>query len=370
MLSFGSMRNSSPYRGFILLLLAQCFLFGFSISTFAQDETGAQNRIFKTKMRASSASELMAGKIAVHLWGIESIAAALPAFKLKARGELADVVADGDVECEIKRRDVSGIFAQCQNATGLDLGLYMIQQGYASVDRTAVYGSVFEDVYVQAEREAQQKNMGIWAHGSGGADGGSGLNGSVLLMIGGAFLLGVITVIGALSFVMKRGFQKLLDAQQVNTDLMMKERKLKDKERSIVATMIDTELKANKSKIEAYLVVYEEMLNALKDPERPPKYKKAGDIVQAQPVLSRAIFDRNNDKLDVLGHELSSDLVHFYARIKTNPDYQNLEPDMSLDKAIELVAEAVYSAQRMNDLADNLIEAFERSGVTRERSMP
>ena len=75
---------------------------------------------------------------------------------------IGNAIAGGKVECEIKKRDTSGIAAQCQNVSDLDLGLFMIQKGYVTVDREAVYGSVFEDVYIQAETEAQNRNLGIW----------------------------------------------------------------------------------------------------------------------------------------------------------------------------------------------------------------
>lgn len=335
------------------------------VAPIVQSET--QSRVFETTMRAASASVLVAGKLSVNLWGVEEIFSAPPALKLKARTALANAITGGKVSCEIKKRDASGVLAQCENAGDLDLGLFMIQQGYVTVDRGMVYGSVFEDVYVQAEMEAQARNLGIWGQASGDNSGSGSSDGSLLISLGFILFLCIVSAFTVLSIIIMRGFRQVIEAQNNNIDMMAKERKLKDKERSIVATMLDSELKANKSKLEAYLVVYEEMLSALKDPEKQPKYKKSGDIVQMQPVLSRAIFDRNNDKLDVMGRRLSSELIHFYARIKTNPDYQNLEPDMALEEAVELVEGAVSSARRMNDLADRLLQSFEESGVTRDR---
>lgn len=335
------------------------------VAPIVQSET--QSRVFETTMRAASASVLVAGKLSVNLWGVEEIFSAPPALKLKARTALANAITGGKVSCEIKKRDASGVLAQCENAGDLDLGLFMIQQGYVTVDRGMVYGSVFEDVYVQAEMEAQARNLGIWGQASGDNSGSGSSDGSLLISLGFILFLCIVSAFTVLSIIIMRGFRQVIEAQNNNIDMMAKERKLKDKERSIVATMLDSELKANKSKLEAYLVVYEEMLAALKDPEKQPKYKKSGDIVQMQPVLSRAIFDRNNDKLDVMGRRLSSELIHFYARIKTNPDYQNLEPDMALEEAVELVEGAVSSARRMNDLADRLLQSFEESGVTRDR---
>lgn len=146
--------------------------------------------------------------------------------------------------------------------------------------------------------------------------------------------------------------------------MMAKERKLREKERNIIAVMVDSEIKANKAKIEAYLVVYEEMLKALKDPDRPPKYKKAGDIVQKQPALDRSVFDRNTDKLDLLGRDLASEMIHFYARIKSSPEYENLEPDMELEQVTAIVEDVVKRGGRLNELAEKLLGSIESSGLT------
>lgn len=334
---------------------------------YAQQETSTQNTVFEANARAASAGVLVAGNANINLWGVEEIGAASPTFQLRARTALANAVSSDKVQCEIKKRDTTGLWAQCESADDVDLSLFMIQQGFVTVDRAAVYGSVFEDAYVQAEMEAQDKDLGIWGEKSSSGNSGQGNDGALMISLGFVLFLCIIAAFTALSIIIMRGFKQVITAQKASMNLMARERKVKDKERSIVAVMFDSELKANKSKIEAYLVVYEEMLSALRDPERPPKYKKAGDVVQMKPALSREVFDRNTDKLDSMGRELSSAIIHFYARIKTNPDYQNLDPDTPLDEAIAVVEDAVKGGRRLNDLADKLIQMFEESGVTDER---
>ncbi len=320
-------------------------------------------------MRAASSTVLMSGQTAVNLWGAEEIVSASPTFKLKARTALANIIAGEKVECEVKSRSAEGVWAQCVNGNDMDLSLFMIQQGYVTVDRGAVYGSVFEEVYVQAEKEAQERVLGVWG-AAAASDGGSAASsdGSLMMSLGFILFIFIVAAFAVLSIIIMRGFKQVIDAQKSSLNILEKERQLKNKERSIVATMFDSELKANKSKIEAYLVVYEETLAALRDPERTPKYKKAGDIVQLQPALNRGIFDRNTNRLDILGRKLSSALIHFYARIKTNPDYENLEPTTPLEEAVQVLEKAVKSAQRLNRLADDLINGFEESGVTEERN--
>ena len=45
--------------------------------------------------------------------------------------------------------------AQCVNYAEEDLSLFLLQQGYVSVNRTEIYGSLYEAPYIQAELQAQ-----------------------------------------------------------------------------------------------------------------------------------------------------------------------------------------------------------------------
>lgn len=331
-----------------------------------ENEKPATKNTFETQARAVSAVTVMSGKTPIRLWGIESAEGIDPSIRLHARTSLDNLISGKKISCELKARSASDIQAQCVNSADQDLSLYMLQQGFVTADRAAVYGTVFESAYIQAEARAQDKGIGIWATPTSG---GSGRAADGVLMLSFGFIL-FLCIIGAftfLSIIVMRGFQKVVDAQSDNIEMIMKERKLRNQEREVVAVMLDSELKANKAKIEAYLAVYEEMLRSMKDPERPPKYKKSGDILQRQPALARSVFDRNTDKIDILGSRLSSELVHFYARIKSNPEYVNLEPDMELDEVLEVIERSLKHARRLNDLARRLLDSFAASGITSEK---
>ena len=256
----------------------------FAMPALAQEPDVQTSRTFKAKMRAVDAGSLVAGKTKVVLWGVRSVDNLPVLLAEKGRIKLDNAVEDGVVECELKSRNSQHLIAQCVNQDDQDLGLLMLQEGYVSVDRGVVYGSLFEEPYLQAEGNAQSGEIGIWASheetGSGGADA------SWLIVMAIILFIVILAAVGILSFIIMRGFEKVIDAQNRNIDMMGRERKLKNKERSVVASMLDSEIKANKSKIEAYLVVYEEMLADMNNPQRQPKYKKAGDIVQKQPLWS------------------------------------------------------------------------------------
>lgn len=320
-------------------------------------------QVLQLSARATSSTTLLAGKSVISLWGIEPVAAAPASVALRARIALDNLIRGQKIECELKKRADGSIQAQCVNAQDQDLSLYMLQQGYVTADRASVYGTVFEDPYLQAETHSQEKEIGVWsAAENAGHD--SGTSGILMIVLGSILFLCIIGVFAYLSLTIMRGFQKVIDAQNDNMEMMTKERKLREQERTVVAVMLDSELKANKAKIEAYLAVYEEMLRSMSNSDRTPKYKKAGDIVQKQPALARGVFDRNTDKLDVLGGRLSSELVHFYARIKSKPEYENLEPEMQLEEALAIVQKAVDNAKRMDKLVSKILDIFTASNFS------
>ena len=338
-------------------LILSILLFGVFSPVLAQQD---KQQSFSSKMRAVSEDSAVAGKTSVVFWGIEAVEGSNVQLKLKARTMLDNVMSNEAVSCTLKDRSAEALTAQCVSHDDIDLGLFMLQNGYVVVDRSAIYGTVFEQPYLEAEREAQNNQLGLWNTDLQKSKNG----GSLLLSLGFVLLVLVVIAFVALSIFIMRGFQKVIDAQQQNMDFAAKERVLKDKERQIFATMMDSEIKANKSKIEAYMTVYDEMLRSLQDPDKTPKYQTAGDLVQEQPALSRSVFDRNTDKLDVLGDRLSSDVVHFYARIKSKAEYVNLEPDMPIDQAIEIIEKALSGAKRLNKISDRIIDAFEEGGLS------
>lgn len=330
-------------------------------SANAQAENEKNDNIFKMRMSAVDEITAMSGKYTIRLWGIKTFGESDAKLKLQARVSLDNIIGKSPLECSLKQRDNNTLIAQCINDQDIDLGLYMLQNGFALVDRASVYGSVFEDPYIQAELDAQEQRKGIWQERESARN---NVNTTMLITVSVILILIVIGIFIALSIFIMRGFQRVIDAQNKNMELTKKERALKDKEKEIFSHMLDSEIKANKSKLEAYIIVYDEVLKSLQDTTKTPKYQTSGDIVQQQPALSRSIFDRNTEKLDVLGTELSSEVIHFYARIKTNAEYTNLDPDMALIDAVAIVEKALKNAHRLDNIADRLIDSFSEKGLS------
>ena len=70
------------------------------------------------------------------------------------------------------------------------------------------------------------------------------------------------------------------------------------------------------------------------------------------------MFDGNTDKLDLFGTEWASDLVHYYARIKTNPDYIEIAPDALIMEVQDIILMAVKNAKKLDDISTLLLEKF------------
>lgn len=297
----------------------------------------------------------------INLWGVEKVEAISPRQKLNARVELDNIINGQPVICDVK--DIRGgqRYATCVNHAEKDIGLHMLQQGYVIANRGDIYGSNFERPYVDSEKQAQNTGIGVWQ--SEQKTGSSSLGeGAFYLGLGFVIFLVVLASFAFIAFTIMRGFRSVIAAQKDNMQMMARERKLREKERNIVAVMVDSELKSNKAKIEAYIVVYEEVMRGLSDPVKPPKYKKAGDIVQRHPSLDRAVFERNTDKLDILGPKLAGQLIKFYAQIKSTPDYVNVEPDMPVAEVKQMVSDSLKDANSLNEMAEKLLDALSSGG--------
>ncbi|PCI55562.1 MAG: hypothetical protein COB36_08050 [Alphaproteobacteria bacterium] len=342
--------------GFCSVFMSAALMSGHS---FAQDidDVKLSYEDVSYSVRVINSMTLVSGDVEISLWGIEKIRAGASIFHLKIRGALEKEVGGQDVLCTIKERyGGHNVKAQCINDREADLSLFLLQNGYASADRAAIYGSVYERPYLDAEENARSNGLGAWADNTVLS---SGDVQSKNFMMGAFFLMAVfILALALLGFYIMRGFGRVVDIQNQSIDLASKERALKDKEKYIVASIIDAEIKANKSKIDAYIMVYEEVLQRLDNKDITPKYQKTGEIIQKQPVLDRSVFDGNTNKLGFFGARLASDIIHYYARIKTVPDYVEITPDMPQSEVIDILARVVGNAQKMNELSDQLIEEF------------
>lgn len=333
-----------------------------------QDQAQQQESLTRTfsRVRAQSGWEMSADDLRLRLWGVEPVQGNHSIFKLKARRAFAAKIGEGQVTCTLLGRDGDYVLAQCLNAAQEDLALAMLREGHLTVLPAVIQNSAAEAAYLQAEEYAQNFGAGIWDDegASKTKEAPPGMARNVIVVASILLIVGIIAL-GVISYYIMRGFGRVIDVQNKSIDLAMKERQIRDKERFVIAAMLDAEVRENKSKIEAYLTVYEEVLRDLNDPTRTPKYKVSGDIIQKQPALGRSVFDGNTDRLDLMGQYLASDIIHYFARIKTVPDYIDLEPETQIEEARRIVTTAVDGAKKLNDLSNELMAKFVSAGLVK-----
>lgn len=327
-------------------------------------EQAAQDHVYLHPQVLSS-WQIADGETRIYLWGVEPIENNDALFKLKARAALTEKIGEGKVTCTLKSDKSDFVLGQCVNSKNEDLSLYMLQQGYVLALRSVIYGTIYEKPYIAGEESAQDFGVGAWHAETLTENGESSKVSKNIFLAAILFLIAGVLGLGFISFHIMRGFGRIVDVQNKTMDLAVKERHLKDKERFIVASMLDSEVRENKNKIEAYLVVYEEVFRDLSDKLHTPKYKQTGDIIQRQPALSRSVFDGNTDRLDLMGEYMASDIIHYYARIKTIPDYVELNPDTPIEDALKIVRIAVDQAQKLNELSQELSKKFVSSGLVK-----
>lgn len=158
-----------------------------------------------------------------------------------------------------------------------------------------------------------------------------------------------LCIVAALCVLIIKGSINRLE-ERISSFLQVEEERensIRTRERLVIAAALEGELKANQSKLEAFLLIYQEMLRTLKEPGRAPKYKQGGEIIHEKPTLSRTIFDAYADRLELLGPGLAGDLSQIYAQVEVEPEYKTLAADLSPDKAIRVVERIVEGAKDM-----------------------
>lgn len=304
---------------------------------------------------------LVYGSTKIFLWGLEKINTEDTSFHLKARNALEKMVGNASVTCSIKDKQEDYITAQCVNGKEEDLGLFLLRSGNAIVDRLVIYNSVYEKPYLAAESAAQLNMSGVWDVGDNKDQVSQGFfslgNDTLVKSIMSAMVAFVVMVVIFIIYIM-RGFSRIVAIQNKSISLAAKERALRNKEKHVIACMIDAEIKTNKSKIEAYLVIYEATLREFNVRDSVPRYQKTGEVVQKSPGLGRSVFDGNVDKINLFGARMASVIIHYYARIKTESDYIEIPPDMPQEEAQYIIENIVANAKKLNEISDKLISKF------------
>jgi len=299
----------------------------------------------------------------ITLWGVEKIQDNAQLLNLRARSALEEKIGGKPILCDVEHIKNNKIIAQCTTSSQDDVSLFLLQQGYVNADRKVLRGTVYEQPYLKAEKEARQNKRGVWAENSYYPAASAqpwGYNSLNILM---AFGLAVALVLCALGLMIMRGFKNAVEVQNRSIDIAAQQRALKEQEKYIIASMLSAEIKSNRTKIEAYLIIHQDILHDVKDESRPVTHQAGGDMIQKQPALSRVVFDNNADKLDMMEAQLASDIIHYYARIKTIPDYAEVKSGEN-KKDVQMVVETVIeNAKKLEELSQGLVKELAVHGM-------
>lgn len=165
-----------------------------------------------------------------------------------------------------------------------------------------------------------------------------------------SFLIAWAPFIGLLmvAFVMHYRLKRMELLQQEEFEKAhRKETMLLVRERSVLVSTLEGELSENKNRIEAFLTIYRDMLQDMKNPADMPLYQKAGDIVQKHPSLSKTVFEANVSKLSLLDMKLAGKIAKLYTALPKEQEYINIDANVPIDTAIKLIEKILKEAEEM-----------------------
>jgi endonuclease YncB( thermonuclease family) len=307
--------------------------------------TSALPERIQRPMRAVDPVTLRAEGVSIRLWGIRPATSGDTPLELRAMELMDTLIQEGQVNCKLEGGVIPELIGRCVVQSNQDLALELLGNGFAIVDRRQTYNTVFATNYEKAQEQARAMKKGVWALIDRQAVTlPKWLQSDVLapLVIFGGMLLGF----GFNALLMLRFMSRVSQSQtSENRQSERKEALLQSRERQVLLTTLEGELAENKNKIEAFLVIYGDLLKSLSDPMQPPKYQQVGDIVQKHPSFSKTVFEANVNKLSLLDIKLAGHLSKLYSAMPKEQEYINLDQNVPLDTAIKLVEKVLQDSQ-------------------------
>lgn len=347
------------------LIAVLALLLPIAEQAFAQSDNGTTGKPPKRIQRPMVAIDpitLQADGLEIHLWGIKPAASNEIALELKALEKLDEMIGNEPVSCRVMAGRLPEVWAKCTASTGTDLGMTLLQEGLAVVDRRQTFKSVFASAYVQAQDIARAGRKGVWrlvAKSDQQSNIPQWLEPMLPTLIPLALVFGPLIGLGLIAFVTWQGFARLAaEREREFSNLRRKEQAITSRERLVVITALEGELLENKNKTEAYISIYEDMKRDIESGD--PKYKQAGDIVQKSPSLSKSAYEANMARLQLLDMKVSSGLSKLYASFPSTPEYINLEPTVPEETALQLLDKMLTEARELLPAIDSAVALLQR----------
>ena len=312
-------------------------------------------------MRAVDSITLRAEGLSIRLWGILPAKASDTPLELRAMELMDMLIQEGQVNCKLEGGQIPDLVGRCTVQTGQDLALELLGNGYAIVDRRQTYNTVFATNYEKAQEQARALKKGAWALiDRQEVKLPKWLQSEVLapLVIFGGMFLGF--VLNAL--LMVRFMGRFVQSQSSeNMQVERKEALLQSRERQVMLTTLEGELTENKNKIEAFIVIYGDLLTNLNDAGQTPKYQQVGDIVQKHPSYSKTVFEANVGKLSLLDIKLAGHISKLYSAMPKEQEYINLDQNVPLEDAIKLVERVLQEVEQLQDPINQVIHELQEA---------
>ena len=366
------MRSQPFLHCFMFALYALSGLAGMFSTTVIIKPAHASNHQIVKPMVAIDTITLQADSVQITLWGIKSAQTAKTPLELKALDLIDSLIGNEAVSCKIMSKSATGITGRCTGYNNIDLGLELLNNGYAVIDRRQTINSPFAPAYIQAQEAARLNEKGIWRFVNEQDNYGNDLKWlqkHFPVMGPLSLILGPFAGLLIVAFVMHYRLNRLEFLQKGEFDKThRKENMLLTRERYVLISTLEGEMIENRNRIEAFLTIYGDMLKNMTCPDEKPKYQKAGDIVQKHPSLSKAIFEANIAKLSILDIHLTGQISKLYTSMPQEQEYITIEANVPLDTAVKLVEKVLKDAHDMLLLIDQTTAALHQKPETVENS--
>lgn len=360
--------------GLVAMLMVALFVVPVSAQQRTQQQAEAQQQTRRAAplperiirpMRAVDPITLRAEGFSIRLWGIKPAQSGDTPLELRALDLMDSLIQEQQVNCKIEGGAIPELIGRCTVQSSQDLALELLNNGFVVVDRHQTYNTVFATNYSKAEESARNRGNGVWAFVKRDEEGGGGIpkwmQSEVLLplVLFGGPLLGLLFV----AFTLWRFMDKITSSQSSETkNAEHKEALLQTRERQVLVSTLEGELMENKNKIEAFLVIYGDMLNSLKSGTETPKYQQVGDIVQKHPSFSKTVFEANVPKLSLLEMKLAGHVSKLYSALPKEQEYINLDQNVPLDTAIKLVEKVLKDAENLLAPINQVVAELQEAG--------
>ena len=314
-----------------------------TIFVFTNIASAQNGERFVSTAKVIDTVTIKAGLREITLWGIKPIKGQETVISVKAIDILDKLVSKGEVSCKPVAEKFPHILARCLSTNGTDLGLELLNRGLVIVDRRQMADTEFSKIYEDAQTNARLKKIGIWEYLSKESEKeriekfiNKYFSNNSMLTI----LTGAVFTIFSIIFISLLLIVRAINIQKDEIEKMYyKEHLINSKERSIIISLLKSELEENKHKLEAFISLYKEMLvNVGHCKSNEEARNKIGKSIKEFPILERNSFDLHLDKLSFMNLNVTNKLSKLYRNFikeETYIDISNKSTKAHIESSIK-----------------------------------